>query len=142
MKFNELQLCMAIGKASSDTPKSSLQRIALAKRVMSQWINIFEESYFPFTIDDIVEWDTRMRKNKDTQTKIAVAKLHGVKCFWTGRGVGDCCGDVECGHLIPKCKGGLLVPENCIIECRAHNNGRREMLIEEFLQFNRVGVAS
>jgi hypothetical protein len=141
MKFNELQLCMAIGKSSPDTPRTSLQRTALAKRVVLHWINLFEESYFPFSIDDIVEWDTRMRKNKDTRTKIAVAKMHGHKCFWIGRGVGECCEEVECGHLIPRCKGGLLGVENCIIECRFHNNGRREMLIEEFLKFNNVGMS-
>jgi hypothetical protein len=29
-----------------------------------------------------------------------------------------------------------MTVENCQIECRAHNNQRREMLIEEYLQSN------
>jgi hypothetical protein len=34
---------------------------------------------------------------------------------------------------VQRCKGGLLTVENGQIECRAHNNQRREMSIEDYL---------
>jgi hypothetical protein len=34
---------------------------------------------------------------------------------------------------VPKCRGGDISVANCQIECRAHNNQRRERTIEEYL---------
>lgn len=136
MKFPELILCMAIAKAGRcpDTPRSNQQRRELAMRVFPEWLFIVSDSAFPFSIDDIVHWDTVMRKNKNTQVKVKVAERHGVRCFWEGRGKGACCDEVECGHLWQSCKGGPLSIENCVIECRSHNNQRREMSVEEYIK--------
>jgi hypothetical protein len=136
MTFEELQLCMAIDKAGrgSDTPTRQAQRIELALRVVSQWIVMTGESRFPFDVDDIVHCATRMRKNRDTRTKVAVAHAHGIRCFWEGRGKGPCCQNAECGHLWQNSEGGPLSVENCVIECRAHNNQRRAMTIEEYIK--------
>ncbi len=42
--------------------------------------------------------------------------------------------EVEAGHVVQRCKGGPLTVENGQIECRAHNNQRREMSIEDYLK--------
>jgi hypothetical protein len=136
MTFNELLLCMAIDKAGRcpDTPRTSQQRRELAMRVFPEWVFMTQDSMFPFTIDQIVFWDTNIRKNKDTRTKIKVAHCHGVTCFWQHRGKGPCSNEVECGHLLQNWAGGPMAVENCVIECRSHNNQRRERSIEEYIK--------
>lgn len=137
MNVDELRLTMAIyhaGLGGSDRPTSA-QRLQAAKRVMVAFIYHFQDSYFPYSIDDIARLSLAYRKNKDTQIKVQIALAHGWRCFWFGRGVGDCSNEVEAGHIVPKCKGGELSVENCWIECRAHNNDRKEKTIEEYLRF-------
>lgn len=136
MTFEELQLCMAIHRAGrgSDTPTKQAQRLALASRVLIEWLSMTGDTKFPFSIDDIVHFATAMRKNKDTRTKVNVALSHGTRCFWESRNKGPCCTNAECGHLVPNSKGGPLSVQNCVIECRAHNNQRRAMTIEEYIR--------
>lgn len=136
MTFDELALCIAIKRAgrSPDTPKTHEQRIELAKRVMFEWLVMTSESVFPFTIDDIVEADTRLRKSPDTRIKAEVGELHGIRCFWTNRNKGPCCETAECGHLWQNSKGGPLSVENCVIECRSHNQQRSVMSVEEYIR--------
>lgn len=136
MTFDELALCIAIENAGrcSDTPKTNQQRLDLAMRVFQEWLRMQSDSVFPFSIDKIVEWDTSIRKQLATRTKVDVARLHGRECFWLNRGKGPCCSDAECGHLWQNSKGGPLSRENCVIECRSHNNQRRDMSVEEYLQ--------
>lgn len=140
MTFDELQLCIAIENAgrSGDTPRTNQQRIELALRVFPEWLRMNADSRFPFSIDAIVQWDTSLRKNKDTRTKVRVARLHGTHCFWANRGKGPCCETAECGHLWQNCKGGPMSEENCVIECRSHNNQRREMSVEEYIQSSKT----
>lgn len=91
-------------------------------------------------IDDVIAIANAIRKNMDTRAKIEVAKIHGTRCFFEGRGKGPCCDIAEVGHLVPSCHGGHLSIENCMIECRNHNNQRRERTIEEYLRSeDRVG---
>jgi hypothetical protein len=135
MTFDELKLCIAIVKADlggADRPTTA-QRLEAAGAVMLQWLRTFECSLFPWTVDAIESCRMRIRKNKDTQMKIEVAMTHGVSCFWSGRGKGPCTEEAECGHLVPRCAGGPLTVGNCVIECRGHNNQRREMTIEQYL---------
>lgn len=136
MTFDELVLSMAIQKAGRcpDTPRTNEQRMRLAIRVFNEWIRLQGDSVFPFTVDQIVECDARIRKNLDTRTKIEVAHKHGARCFWEGRGKGPCCNTVECGHLWQNSKGGPMSVANCVIECRSHNNQRRAMGVEEYIR--------
>lgn len=138
MTFDELALCIAIERAGrcSDTPRTNQQRLDLAMRVFPEWLRMTNESVFPFTIDEIVQWDTNIRKQVNTRTKIEVAEKHGMQCFWNGRGKGCCCNTAECGHLWQNSHGGPLSVENCVIECRSHNNQRRDMSIEEYIRSN------
>jgi hypothetical protein len=136
MTFDELTLCIAIQNAGrcSDTPRTNQQRLELAQRVFCEWLAVMGDSVFPFSVDDIVRWDTNIRKNKDTRTKIEVAKKHGWFCFWRGRGKGPCCQIAECGHLWQRSQGGPLSVQNCVIECKSHNNQRLIMTVEEYLR--------
>lgn len=136
MTFDELALCIAIENAGrcSDTPKTNAQRQSLALRVFREWLVMHSESIFPFSIDQIVQWDTNIRKQTSTRTKIEVARLHGRCCFWLNRDKGPCCDTAECGHLWQNCFGGPMTKENCVIECRSHNNQRREMSVEDYIK--------
>lgn len=137
MTFEELRLCMAIHKTKSlggGDRTSMADRIQAACLVMQTYAVLFEDSYFPYRIDDIERWRMAMRKNKRvTRVKIDVALAHGPVCFWMHRNKGPCCNYAEVGHLIPRCQDGPLSVANAVIECRSHNNQRRERTIEQYI---------
>ena len=135
MTKNELQLCCAIRRAGlggGDRPTSEQRRRA-ATAVVSEWLSLTGDTLFPFTIDDIERWSISLRKSTDAKIKVEIALAHGTECYFKGRGKGPCSKEVEAGHIVQRCKGGLLTVENGQIECRAHNNQRREMSIEDYL---------
>lgn len=136
MTFSELKLCMAIhqAKLGGGDRVTRQERMEAAALVMVRYLACFDASYFPYTLDDIDKWRLAIRKKRDTRIKMEVALCHGHHCFWEGRGKGPCCDDAECGHIVARCAGGELSVENCVIECRSHNNQRRERPIAEYLQ--------
>lgn len=135
MTFDELKLAIAVHRADLGGADwtSHRQRYEAACVIYSEWVMYFRNTFFPFKLDVIERVRMQVRKNRDTRTKIEVAMAHGHDCYFSGRGKGRCSEDAECGHIIPRCRGGELGIENCQIECRAHNNQRREMSIEEYL---------
>jgi hypothetical protein len=136
MTENELRLCCAIRRAKlggGDRP-TSYQRRQAALAVVSEWIDMTGDTRFPFTIDHIESWRLNLRKQRDANVKVAIALAHGTECYFKRRGKGPCSEEVEAGHIVQRCKGGPLSVENGQIECRAHNNQRREMAIEEYLK--------
>lgn len=135
MTFDELRLCMAIhlsdiGKGDRPTHE---QRKDAAISIFCAWLDVHHDTRFPFSMDDVTRMALLYRKRPEMQVKIDVALLHGHRCFFNGRGKGPCSDEAELGHLVPRCKGGPLDVRNCQIECRAHNNQRRERTIEEYL---------
>jgi hypothetical protein len=136
MTFDELRLAMAVRMMNENVRDSAANQemLSFANRVQQEYARIFQEVCFPFFLDDVRRLATNVRKNKDVRIKADVALAHGVRCFWSGRGMGECSDEAECGHLVPRCRGGELSVANCIIECRRHNNERREKTIEEYLQ--------
>jgi hypothetical protein len=135
MNTSELKLCIAIRKANlggGDRPTGQ-QRIDAARRVMVSYLTTFEDSMFPYCMDEIELWSLAIRKNSDTKAKVEIAIAHGWRCFWYGRECGDCSDEIELGHIIAKTHGGQVSIANCWIECRAHNNDRREVSIESYL---------
>lgn len=136
MTFDELKLAIAIYKAQLGGRDlvTERERKEAACFIYTEWVMHFDDTVFPFTPDDIERIRLSVRKSTATKMKVDVAIAHGVFCFFSNRGKGPCCSEAECGHLIPRSKGGSLNIENCQIECRSHNNQRREMLIEEYLQ--------
>lgn len=136
MTKNELHLCCAIRLADlggSDRPTSD-QRKRAALSVITEWLTLTGDSLFPFTIDDIEEWSISLRKSAGSKIKVDIALAHGSECYFKNRGKGPCSDEVEAGHVVQRCKGGPLSVENGQIECRAHNNQRREMSIEDYLK--------
>lgn len=136
MTENELHLCCAIRLADlggGDRPTSDQRRRA-ALSVIAEWMNLTSDSMFPFTIDDIERWSITLRKSFDAKIKVDIALAHGTSCYFKGRGKGPCSDEVEAGHIWQRCKGGPLNVENGQIECRAHNNQRREMSIEDYMK--------
>lgn len=136
MTENELHLCCAIRLADlggGDRPTSDQRRRA-ALAVIAEWINLTGDSLFPFTIDDIERWSIALRKSGDAKIKVDIALAHGTECYFKNRGKGPCSEEVEAGHVVQRCKGGPLSVENGQIECRAHNNQRREMSIEDYMK--------
>lgn len=135
MTFDELRLLTAIrmlGGTWGDMPTDQMRR-EFASQVAAQHAAMTGDVRFPWSIDDVIKLALSLRKQIDTRTKADIAIQHGVKCFWEGRGKGACTDEAEAGHLVPKCRGGQLTVENAVIECRGHNNQRREMTIEEYL---------
>lgn len=49
-------------------------------------------------------------------------------CFYCGQ-YGD-----TIDHIIPKSKGGLTTPKNCVCACESCNQRKRDLPVEEFLQ--------
>lgn len=135
MTFDELKLAMAVGRADLGGGDwiSERQRREAACLVYCEWLHQFGRTEFPFRMDDIERLRLALRKNTDTRIKVQVAIQHGATCYFEGRGKGPCSGDAECGHILQKSKSGDLSVENCQIECRAHNNQRRAMSIEEYM---------
>lgn len=70
---------------------------------------------------------------ESTRIKAQIAAAHGYECFWKHRGKGPCSDEAEAGHVVPRAAGAELTVENGMIECRAHNNQRRERSIEDYL---------
>lgn len=135
--FLELRLACAIYEAGMGgrDPQSRRDRTSATQDVFAAYLALHDDSYFPFTVDQVCHMMSTYRKNKATQTKVEIAIAHGMmSCFWESRGKGPCSDDVEAGHLVPASQGGELTVGNCIIECRAHNNQRRAMQIEDYIR--------
>lgn len=136
MTFDELRLLCAIHELEPGgrDKVSDTKRLNFGREVAGVYTDIFRTTRFPWEVDQVMETYLRWRKNTDTKIKAAIAMAHGFECFWRHRGKGPCCSEAEAGHLVPNSRGGPLSIENCIIECRSHNNQRRAMTVEEYLQ--------
>lgn len=135
MTFDELVLLMAIRQLPErwgDLPTDA-QRHEFARQVAGRYAIVTGDVMFPFSVDDVVGLGMSLRKNKANRVKADIAIAHGAKCFWQHRGKGPCSNEAEAGHVIARCNNGELTVENGMIECRAHNNQRREMTIERYL---------
>jgi len=137
MKFAELRLELAINRAAfAGDPITDSQRTNLAVNVFVAWVHLFGDSFFPFTIEEVVQASVRVRKRgKGRAHAWQIAAAHNQwECFWKHRNKGPCSDEVEAGHVIAKAHGGGdLTIANGVIECRAHNNQRRARTVEEYL---------
>ena len=135
MTFSELRLVAAIHNANlggADFISKYDQHVAIVK-VFSAYLELFNDSRFPFSAEQVFSTRLKYRKVKASKIKARVAIAHGFECFFAGRGKGACSVEAELGHVVPASRGGELVVENCQIECRAHNHQRSDMTIEEYL---------
>lgn len=135
MTFEELELLMAIrrcGRSGKELVATN-DRINFAKLVAWHFADITGDVCFPFSVDKVMGMQLRLRKNSITKLKADVALQYGTRCFWLGRGKGPCNELAELGHIVSRSSGGSDEPSNLMIECRAHNNQRRDMSIERYL---------
>jgi hypothetical protein len=116
-----------------DRPTSDQRRRAVIA-VFTEWVNLAGDAVFPFTIDDVEKWSITLRKSPDAKTKVDIALAKGKECYFKHCNKGPCSEEIEAGHIVPRCKGGALSVANGQIECRAHNNQRREMSIEDYMK--------
>jgi hypothetical protein len=134
MKFDELKLLVAIDSVKpKGDPVSDAKRRKCAIDVRDRYTLLTGDVLFPWTQSEVVELCVRYRKQLDVRTKAEIAAAHGCECFWRNRSKGPCCDDAEGGHIVPRAAGAELTVANGLIECRAHNNQRRERSIEEYL---------
>ncbi len=135
MKFDELQLLITCSCVEGSVPDDSLGRRNYARRVRAMWpIDL----PFSWTATEVCDIAVKLRKSSTTKLKAEIARAHGTGCFWLGRGKGPCSDEVEAGHVVAAAAGADLTVENGMIECRTHNNQRREMTIEEYLSSDKT----
>lgn len=78
---------------------------------------------------------TRYRKSGDKRLRlmVEVAIAHGCRCFFAGRGKGECSDELDLDRIVPGARGGQYRVENCHIVCSRHNRERGDRSIEEYL---------
>lgn len=141
MKFDELKLLVAISRAKKATlggsdPVTDADRLRYADVVRDEYAAITSDIYFPWTTSEVITLAVNHRKQTSTKIKAEIAEAHGYECFWRHRQKGPCCDEAEGGHVIPQASGADLSVANGMIECRSHNNQRRERSIEQYLASN------
>jgi hypothetical protein len=70
---------------------------------------------------------------KKLELLIQVARLFGKKCFYQGRGKGDCTAEATVERIVPGARGGAYVVENCVLACSYHNSQRGDRPLEDYL---------
>lgn len=80
----------------------------------------------------------RKSSNVNGKKKLAllveVARLHGRKCFYANRGLGECSDEIDLERLIPETRGGQYTVENCVLSCSRHNRMRGDKSLEDMLR--------
>lgn len=144
MKWSELPLYRAVAEVrremleSNEQPNSDLiltdeeHRTEFCHRVMLK---------MEFNGSAIIDANIKFRKgsgvNGDRQKKLDIicmlSLLHGDRCFYANRGLGECSDDVHLDRIIPGSRGGKYTVQNCILACGYHNTSRGDKSIEDFI---------
>lgn len=141
MTFDELPLYEAVYDVYRlvDNPRSERWLTADAE-VLCRNIQDHLPIGHPYKMSDMLDAWMRFGKSgtveggaKKLELLVSVARLHGRKCFWASRGLGECTSEVTIDRLLPGSRGGLYSPENCILACSFHNSQRADRTIEEYL---------
>jgi len=67
------------------------------------------------------------------QLIVDVFNRDGARCFYAGRGLGDCSEDVQLDRIKPETRGGKYTIGNCVLACGCHNKMRGDKDLEDFL---------
>ena len=70
---------------------------------------------------------------KKSELIVLVARTHGRRCFYCGRGKGDCSNEVALDRLLPGSRGGKYTVANCVIACSFHNQQRQDQSVEDYI---------
>jgi hypothetical protein len=144
MKWNELPLYRAVAEVRremmecNEQPNSDLiltneeNRTDFCQRVMLK---------MDFNGSAIIDANIKFRKgsgvNDAGQKKLEIicmlSIIHGDRCFYANRGLGECSDDVHLDRIIPGSRGGEYTVQNCLLSCGFHNTSRGDKSIEEFI---------
>jgi hypothetical protein len=141
MTFAELSLYQAVYRVFGRLEKPgsedwNLQRNKeLYKLVLFELVDMggYTEQGIPYSLERVVEVWRDIRKNLKNRLKCEVSLIHGGRCFYAHRGVGDCAEEVELDRIVPETRGGQYTVENCVIACTRHNAARGNRSIEDYL---------
>ena len=140
MTFEEIPLYLAVHRLREANyslvadPVTERQRQAVIRSLTVSLMSTERECCY--TADQMLTAWTRFRKGVKVNTLIiGVMLLSGRhQCFYAGRGLGDCDGDVHFDHIIPRSQGGPDVSANGVLACRFHNCQRGNRSLGEYLQ--------
>ncbi len=82
----------------------------------------------------------RKKPEKKFPLIVKVARAHSRRCFWHGRGLGNCSDNVTLDRLICAVRGGGYSVENCVLSCGYHNSSRGDKTVEAFLSTNKQAM--
>lgn len=137
MTFQELYLAIALRRHGNMGMELMSKPIGVRHRyasgVYSEWVSLTDTTEFPWTWEDICRIRETVRKSTSNGLKAEVAERFGVKCFWEGRGKGNCSVDAQLGHILPRSKGGKDEIGNLIIECGRHNAEHGSLSFDEYV---------
>lgn len=144
MTFDEIPLYEAIHEVyrTVDNPRSDAwliepQRMRLLRLIQAQLpldspfsSEEWQQCWSAYGRSRVAEAGVQLKK---IELAILVARVHGRRCFFFSRGLGDCSSEVNLDRIIPGARHGQYTLENCILSCSFHNTQRRERSIEEYL---------
>lgn len=141
MLFDELPLYVAVHQVYTRVPRPgsdewiSTRAKAAYKLVLEQIVDneTWSDKGIPWSMERVSRAWRQIRKQKKCRLLCKVAAIHGSRCFYEHRGLGNCCPDVDLDRILPGNRGGVYTLKNCIISCSLHNRSRGDMPIEEFL---------
>jgi len=143
MRFNELQLYIAVHE-TYDTLRSPRSDKWITEDADALCRAIGEHLPYghPYQMAQTIEAWTCYGKSgkagdlKKLELTVLVARLHGAKCFWAGRGLGECSQEATLDRLVPGSwdPPGEYTLENCVIACTLHNSARGNLSVEEYLR--------
>jgi hypothetical protein len=84
--------------------------------------------------DRVLDAWTHLRKGTKTRLTCDVAIAFGRRCFYAGRGLGECSLDINVDRIVAGSRGGTYDLKNCLVVCSNHNQSRQDLPIEEFLR--------
>jgi hypothetical protein len=140
MRFDELPLNVAVFQVFESVyqPGSDEWLSCRANEARGRVVELLLEdparSVIPTVLEVVAIWRGLRKAPESHRLKCAVAKRYGqYRCFYAGRGLGDCSDEVDLDQIIPAARGGRYTVENCLIVCSRHNRGRGCATIEDYL---------
>ena len=73
------------------------------------------------------------RKSSKRKLLAELIEVHGSRCIYAGRGLGECSDELEVDRIRPGSKGGEYTMANCVVSCRSHNGARSDKSFEDYI---------
>lgn len=143
MRFDELPLYESVYDVyrTVDNPRSEVWLIEQAKK--EELVRRIQQALpmdAPYrSIDMVGVWIAFGKSSnvsesiKKAELIVMVARMHGRRCFYAGRGLGDCSAELQIDRLIPGSRNGPYTVANCVLACSYHNSQRGDKNLEAYL---------